>query len=63
MYMHIYLITNYCHSGRSLVWSRISAFQAGDAGSNPADRIIIYWYECVQLQAEVRVLVKEVRRG
>ncbi len=60
--MHIYLITNYSHSGRSLVWSRISAFQAGDAGSNPADRIIIYWYECVQ-QAEVGVLAKEDRRG
>ncbi|SPC34838.1 protein of unknown function [Candidatus Nitrosocaldus cavascurensis] len=26
--------------GRRLAWSRISAFQAGDAGSNPADRIL-----------------------
>lgn len=27
-----------CVCGRRLAWSRISAFQAGDAGSNPADR-------------------------
>lgn len=31
--------------GRRLAWSRISAFQAGDAGSNPADRT------CLPLQA------------